>query len=356
MLQGLDREIRQLCRDNPEADLFLIGEATQEAVRTIIKQALRSKEVAHRSGQPEGRATYLDCRRSLQLPIPREDKREEFTGPPTGMMLRWDVLEVQQADEYFCRVSTWLKQAINARQAEAIKSFRRALHSGLLHMEDAATWAAQARRWDLSLVDVLMQDVASSTADLLREAGKMVQELAGEDRRNWENRAWNQAMRMMQVASEAYEALGSRQWTMQDCWEYKEELTSELRAYRKIAGEVKLSKLSTNMRQEAKLQQQGIDTEVYRAKRQVARIILAHKCNLTQPSRTAAESNSQDEMRSAMETEAAESVEASQSMDFTVPLDRQAGRSSNWTNVGVGSEGSRQEDLELGRELPGRYK
>jgi hypothetical protein len=119
------------------------------------------------------------------------------------MMLRRDVPEVQQADEYMCRVSTWLKQAIDARRAEAIKSYRRALRSGLLRLEDAATRAAQARRWDLSLVDALMQDVDGSTAYLLREAGRMVQELAGEDRRNWETRALNQAMRVMHVASEA---------------------------------------------------------------------------------------------------------------------------------------------------------
>jgi hypothetical protein len=100
-----------------------------------------------------------------------------------------------------------LKQAINTRQAEAIKSYRRALHSGLLPLEDAATRAAQARRWDLSLVDVLMQDVDSSTTDLLREAGRMVQVLAGEDRRNWENRARNQAKTVMHVASEAYKSL-----------------------------------------------------------------------------------------------------------------------------------------------------
>ena len=63
-----------------------------------------------------------------------------------------------------------------------------------------------------------------------------------------------------------------------------EYLESELKAYRKIADEVKLSELSTKMRQDAKLRQQGIVTEVYRAQRQVARIILAHECNLTQPS------------------------------------------------------------------------
>jgi hypothetical protein len=184
MLQGLDREIRQLVRDNLEAEPSAIGEAAEEAVRTIVAQAIKSKELARQRGQLVGRATYLDRRGSMQLPSPRENNRENIPTAPTGMTLRRDVPEVQQADEYVSRVSTWLKQAIDTRRAEAIKSYRRALHSGLLRLEDAATRAAQARRWDLSLVDVLMQDVDGSTADLLREAGRMVQELAGEDRRN----------------------------------------------------------------------------------------------------------------------------------------------------------------------------
>jgi hypothetical protein len=75
----------------------------------------------------------------MQLPSPRESAREGIPGPPTGMMLRRDVPEVQQADEYVSRISMWLKQAIGARRAEAIKSYRRALHSGLLRLEDAAT-------------------------------------------------------------------------------------------------------------------------------------------------------------------------------------------------------------------------
>ena len=129
-------------------------------------------------------------------------------------------------------------------------------------------------------------------------------------------------MRVMHVASEAYKSLSSRQWTMQDCHKYEEEHESEIQAYRKIAGEVKLSELSTKMRQDAKLRQQGIDTEVYRAQRQVARIILAHECNLTQPSRPAAGRNSRSETRPVMGAETAESVGTSGSMDFRVPLDR----------------------------------
>ncbi len=351
MLQGLDGEIRQLLRDNPEAEPSTIGEAAEEAVCTIVAQAIKSKELARQRGQLVGRATYLDRRGSMQLPSPCENNRGDIPGAPTGMTLRRDVPEVQQADEYVSRVSTWLKQAIDTRRAEAIKSYRRALHSGLLRLEDAATRAAQARRWDLSLVDVLMQDVDGSTADLLREAGRMVQELAGEDRRNWETRARNQDMRVMHVASEAYESLSSRQWTLQDCREYEAELESELQAYRKIAGEVKLSELSSKMRHDAKMRQQGIDTEVYRARRQVARIILAHECNLSQPSGRAAGRGLQSETRPIRGAEAAESTGTSEPVDFTVSLDRQTSRRPNQTYVVGGTEGASQDDVELDKRV-----
>ncbi len=88
MLQGLDREIRQLVRDNPEAEPSAIGEAAKEAVRTIVAQAIKSKKLAHQRGQLVGRATYLDRRGSMQLPSPRENNREDIPGAPTGMTLR----------------------------------------------------------------------------------------------------------------------------------------------------------------------------------------------------------------------------------------------------------------------------
>ncbi len=99
MLQGLDREIRQLVRDNPEAEPSAIRDAAEEAVRTIVAQAIKSKELARQRGQLVGRATYLDRRGSMQLPSPRENNRENIPAAPTGMTLRRDVPEVQQADE-----------------------------------------------------------------------------------------------------------------------------------------------------------------------------------------------------------------------------------------------------------------
>ncbi len=161
-------------------------------------------------------------------------------------------------------------------------------------------------------------------------------------------------MRVMHVASEAYESLSSRQWTLQDCREYEAELESELQIYRKIAGEVKLSELSSKMRHDAKLRQQGIDSEVYCARRQVARIILAHECNLTQPNRRAAERTTQNETRPIRGAEAVESTGASEPVDFTVSLDRQTSRRPNQTYVVGGMEGSSQDDIEPDNGLPGR--
>ncbi len=123
-----------------------------------------------------------------------------------------------------------------------------------------------------------------------------------------------------------------------------------LKAYRKIADEVKLSELSTKMRQDAKLRQQGINTEVYRAQRQVARIILAHECNQTQPSRTAPRRNSRSETRPTRGVGSAESAGTSGSMDFTVPLDRQSSRRPDQTYVVDGLEGWSQDSC----EPPGR--
>ncbi len=87
MLQGLDREIRQLAGDNPEAALSALSEAAEEAVRTIVAQATNSKELARQRGQLEGQATYLDRRASMQLPSPRGDGRDSIPAAPTGMTL-----------------------------------------------------------------------------------------------------------------------------------------------------------------------------------------------------------------------------------------------------------------------------
>ncbi len=82
----------------------------------------------------------------------------------------------------------------------------------------------------------------------------------------------------------------------------------------------------------------------------MARIILAHECNLTQPSRTAPRRNSRSETRSTRGAESAESAGTSGSIDFTVPLDRQSSRRPDQTYVVDGLEGWSLDDC----EPPGR--
>ncbi len=83
----------------------------------------------------------------------------------------------------------------------------------------------------------------------------------------------------------------------------------------------------------------------------MARIILAHECNLTQPNRAAGRSP-QNETRPIRGAEAVESPEASEPMNFTVSLDRQTSRRSNQTYVAGGMEGSSQDDVEPDNGLP----
>ena len=100
----------------------------------------------------------------------------------------------------------------------------------------------------------------------------------------------------------------------------------------------------------AAVRRRGGDTEVYRAQRQVARIILAHECNLTQPVVTAPRRNSRSETRPIRGVESAESAGTSGIMDFTVPLDRQSSRRPDQTYVLAGWEGWSQDSC----EPPGR--
>jgi hypothetical protein len=82
----------------------------------------------------------------------------------------------------------------------------------------------------------------------------------------------------------------------------------------------------------------------------VARIILAHECNLTQPNRTAPRRNSRSETRSTRGAESTGSAGTSGSLDFTVPLDMQFSRRPDQTYIVDGLEGWSQNDC----EPPGR--
>jgi hypothetical protein len=105
-------------------------------------------------------------------------------------------------------------------------------------------------------------------------------------------------MRLMNVVDESYKAQDERRRSKQDCHEFQEELEAKLRAYRKIASEVKMSRLSMKKRQQAKAREEGVDTKNYHAGQILARIITAHECNMTQTSRFATDRKQRDEAKS----------------------------------------------------------
>jgi hypothetical protein len=60
--------------------------------------------------------------------------------------------------------------------------------------------------------------------DLLRDADRVLQELAEEAKASWEDSAIHQAARVMHLAGEAFEALDERRWSRRDCLESRNEL------------------------------------------------------------------------------------------------------------------------------------
>jgi hypothetical protein len=66
-----------------------------------------------------------------------------------------------------------------------IKSYHRALNSGIAWIQEAATREADGRGWDLEAVERVMQE-AGSTGGLLQDEEQVLQELREEARASWE--------------------------------------------------------------------------------------------------------------------------------------------------------------------------
>jgi hypothetical protein len=158
-----------------------------------------------------------------------------------------------------------LIHAMDRRNADEIRSHRRALNSGLARLEEATNRTAQANRWDKSTVDALMLKASGSAAGVLGEADHMLRELEAENRDNWEQRAEMQARRVISHTAIANEILRAADWTIRDCHGYLEELDDELRAWQRVSRELSLSELSIKMRTAAKKRANNVDTEVNRA-------------------------------------------------------------------------------------------
>jgi hypothetical protein len=106
-------------------------------------------------------------------------------------------LEIQQLYWHVHSFQNGLDRALDCRNADAIKSHRQALHSGVKWIEGAATQEAQARGSGLDVVEDMMQEVDNFTWERLRDVDRVLQELAREER------AAHHAACVMDLADEA---------------------------------------------------------------------------------------------------------------------------------------------------------
>ena len=78
---------------------------------------------------------------------------------------------------YISSIRTKLHKAMGNRDADLIRSYPRALNSGIARAQEVAVREADARGWDPDTVDGMLQEVEEYTADLLPAAEQMLQEL-----------------------------------------------------------------------------------------------------------------------------------------------------------------------------------
>ena len=160
--------------------------------------------------------------------------RQDVPGPPSGRMLRGAESEVEQMHNYISRIGCNLHKAIRNRNADLIRSYRRALHSGIARAHETTNREAGARGWDPAAVDCMMREVEESTETLLPAAEQVLMELEEEARANWEERAIHQATQVTNLAGEAFD---ENRWSRRDCTEYQEELDWAMRTFRRICNE-----------------------------------------------------------------------------------------------------------------------
>ncbi len=90
---------------------------------------------------------------------------------------------------YSSRIGCNLHEAIRNRDADLIRNYRRALHSGIARAHETTNREADARGWDPAAVDGMLKEAKESTTTLLPMAEQVLLELEEEARANWEERA-----------------------------------------------------------------------------------------------------------------------------------------------------------------------
>ncbi len=96
------------------------------------------------------------------------------------------ILEPLLLEFAISRIGTNLHEAIGNQDSDLIRSYRRALISGIARVQKAANREADARGWDPVAVNGMLQEVEESMATLLPATEQVLQELEEEARTSWE--------------------------------------------------------------------------------------------------------------------------------------------------------------------------
>ncbi len=150
--------------------------------------------------------------------------------------------EVEQMHTYISRIGTNLHKAIGNHDADLIRSYRRALNSGIVRAQEAANREADTRGWDPVTVDGMLQEVEESTAVFY-------------------------ATQVANLAGEAFETLNENRWSQRDCTEYQDELDWVMRTFRRICNELDLLDMPAKMRKAAWAREDRVKNDILGAER-----------------------------------------------------------------------------------------
>jgi hypothetical protein len=152
-LRSFGERFRNLRDKNPHASETDLREAVKGAVQVMIA---RSRKQRQRAGTQGVAAESETPREVLRLPEARRAARQDIPRPPSGRMLQGAESEVEQMQNYISCIGCNLHEAIRNRDADLIRSYRRALHSGIARAHETTNREADARGWDPTAVDGML--------------------------------------------------------------------------------------------------------------------------------------------------------------------------------------------------------
>jgi hypothetical protein len=174
-LRSFGERLRDLTNENPHASEANLREAIKGAVQAMIAKSRGQR----RRAETQRVAAESDTPRDVTcLPETRRTTRQDIPGPLSGRMLRGAESEAEQMHNYISGIGCNLHEAIQNRDADLIRSYRRALHSNR---------EADTRGWDPAAVDGMLQEVEESTATLL-PAAEQVSAPGTRPTRGWSTR------------------------------------------------------------------------------------------------------------------------------------------------------------------------